>query len=264
MRYSNLHNHTCFSDGKHTIAENVAAAEKLNMLSLGFSDHSYTACDPLYCMQLQDYDNYIKAIEEAKRYSAIPIYAGIEQDYYTTADCSGFDYVIASIHYIIKDGVCHPIDHSPEQQRRCIDEAFGGNVLDMAKCYYDMLCEYVQRLKPTFVGHFDVITKFSQMPENDDRYCAIAQDAMKQVLKTCPYIELNTGAIARGVRTVPYPASNLLDVIRDNGGKILLSADSHQKENLTFCFDESVALLKSKGFDSVAVFNGKGFDSVSI
>lgn len=264
MRYSNLHNHSCFSDGMHTVEENVAAAEKLNMLSLGFSDHSYTACDPSYCMQPQQYDSYLQTVAEAKSNSSIPIYAGIEQDYYSTEDCSAFDYVIASIHYIIKDEECYPIDHSLQQQCKCIADAFHGSVLDMARCYYDMLCEHVEKLHPTFVGHFDVITKFSIMPENDDRYLQIAESAMKQVLKTCPYIELNTGAIARGLRKEPYPGDFLLDVIRENGGKVVLNADSHRKENLIFHFDESVELLRKKGFDSIAVFNGKGFDSVGI
>lgn len=264
MRYSNLHNHSCFSDGMHTVEENVAAAEALQMLSLGFSDHSYTACDPSYCMQPQQYDNYLEAVKKAGKSSSIPVYAGIEQDYYSVEDCSAFDYVIASVHYIIKDAVCHPIDHSLQQQRKCIDDAFGGNVLDMAKCYYDMLCEHVERLRPSFVGHFDVIAKFSIMPEEDDRYRRIAEDAMKQILKTCPYIELNTGAIARGLRKQPYPNDFLLDVVRENGGGIVLSADSHRKQNLIFHFDESVELLKKKGFDSIAVFNGKDFDTVSI
>ncbi len=264
MRYSNLHNHSCFSDGMHTIAENVAAAEERQMLSLGFSDHSYTACDPTYCMQLPQYEKYLKAIEQVRKTSSIPVYAGIEQDYYSEDDCSAFDYVIASVHYIIKDGVCHPVDHSEQQQRQCIADAFGGNVLDMARCYYDMVCEHVQNLRPTFVGHFDVISKFSLMPEEDDRYRRIAGEAMKQVLKTCPYIELNTGAIARGLRRQPYPHDFLLDVVRDQGGSIVLSADSHRKENLTFFFDEAVQLLKQKGFTSIAVFNGKTFDSVAI
>ena len=62
-------------------------------------------------------------------------------------------------------------------------------------------------------GHFDVITKFSLMPEADDAYRTIAADALKEVLKICPYIEMNTGAISRGWRKTPYPASYLLDVV---------------------------------------------------
>ena len=264
MRYTNLHTHTNFSDGAHSVAENVASAVNKNMLSLGFSDHSYTPCDPLYCMKPEQYEPYLRTLEAAKKDSPIPIYAGLELDAYSHDDTSVFDYFLASVHYIIKDGVCHPIDHSPAQQQTCMRDAFGGSVLDMAKCYFDILGEHVAKVKPLFVGHFDVITKFSLMPEEDDAYRAIAADTLKEVLKICPYIEMNSGAISRGWRKTPYPGSYLLEVVKENGGHMVLGSDSHNLNNLTFHFDESVELLRQAGIDHIAVFNGKGFDHVTI
>ena len=67
MRYTNLHTHTNFSDGAHSVAENVASAVNKNMLSLGFSDHSYTPCDPLYCMKPEQYEPYLRTLEAAKK-----------------------------------------------------------------------------------------------------------------------------------------------------------------------------------------------------
>lgn len=264
MRYSNLHNHTVFSDGIHTVEENVAAAQAKNMRSLGFSDHSFTACDTSYCMKKSQYELYLKTIREAQKTSTIPLYAGLELDYYSEDDYSAFDYIIASVHYIIKDGVCHAIEHSLEQQLTCIRDAFGGNVLDMVRCYFDQLCEHVERVNPTFVGHFDVITKFSIMPEEDDRYLQIAEDALKQIIKTCPYIEINTGAVARGIRKLPYPGDYLWDIICREGGRLLLNADSHRVENLTFGFDEVAQRLKKHSINRIYMFNGKGFDSVAL
>lgn len=266
MRYSNLHNHTVFSDGKHTPEENVLSAIERNMLSLGFSDHSFTACDPSYCMQQERYGEYLQTITALKETykDRLPIYRGIELDYYSDMPEGAFDYLIASVHYIIKDGVTYPIDHSLRQQEDCIRDAFGGDVLAMAKCYYDMLTEHVIRSKPTFVGHFDVITKFSMMPEDTDAYRQIAKTALKEILKHCPYIEMNTGGISRGWRKTPYPGAYLLETIRENGGEILLSSDSHDKNNLTFHFDECVELLKENGIDHICVFNGTGFDRMAI
>ena len=226
MRYTNLHTHTNFSDGAHSVAENVASAVDKNMLSLGFSDHSYTACDPLYCMKPAQYEAYLQTLEAAKKDSPIPIYAGLELDAYSDDDTSVFDYILASAHYIVKDGVCHPIDHSPAQQQTCMRDAFGGSVLDMAKCYFDILGEHVAKI--------------------------------------CPYIEMNTGAISRGWRKTPYPGSYLLEVVKENGGHMVLGSDSHNLNNLTFHFDESVELLRQAGIDHIAVFNGKGFDHTAI
>ena len=62
----------------------------------------------------------------------------------------------------------------------------------------------------------------------------------------------------------PYPCEYLLDTVKSQGGHILLSADSHHKDNLTFYFDESVELLRTAGIDHIAVFNGKDFDLVGI
>lgn len=266
MRYSNLHTHSVFSDGKSTLEENVLSAIEKGMCSLGFSDHSFTACDVSYCMMPEQYDAYLKEIARLKAVYAdrIPLYAGLELDAYSECDREQFDYLIASVHYLVLDGVCHPIDHSAQQQRTCMAQGFGGDVLAMAKAYYDLLTAHVEKVKPTFVGHFDVITKFSLMPEEDPRYLQIAGEALERVLKTCPYIEMNTGAISRGVRTVPYPQVQLLEILRDNGGEVVLGSDSHHRDNLIFGFDACVQTLKMMNIDHISVFNGKGYEQISI
>lgn len=266
MRYSNLHTHSTFSDGKSSLEENVRSALEKNMLSLGFSDHSFTPCDTSYCLPETRFGEYLAEIARLKeKYGdQIPLYAGLELDYYTEMDTSMLDYVIASVHYIVIDGVCHPIDHSLKQQQDCAAQAFGGDVLAMAQRYYDILTEHVKRTRPTLVGHFDVITKFGFMPEESPAYRQMAVAALKEIIPVCPYIEMNTGAISRGVRSLPYPASYLLDTIRENGGEIVLSSDSHHRDNLICCFDTCVEMLKKAGFDHISVFNGSGYTRQAI
>ena len=242
------------------------------------------------------YPDYIQAITELKSKYAdkLSIYCGLELDHFSVVnpisvnakslgpgsldatyvesddpetfldERDKFDYLIASVHYIVKNGICYPIDHSPEQQQDCIQNAFNGDIFSMVQCYFDMLCEHVERVKPTVVGHFDVIAKFGLMPEEDERYRQIARNALKRIIKTCPYIEVNTGAIARGLRTVPYPNPSLLQVILEEGGEIVLGSDSHNKNNLVFYFDETVKLLKKIGFDHICMFNGHGFDRIPL
>lgn len=261
MRYSNLHTHTVFSDGKHTMEENIGAAVEKNMLSLGFSDHSLTPVDSEYCLQRDTCDAYLQSIRALNETSSIPVYAGLELDAYSNDDVSAFDYIIASVHYLHRNGQLYPLDHNPQLLDKCIREAFGGDALNMVRCYCDTLGDHVAKVSPTFVGHFDLPAKFSTMPETDDRYQVIMADALKEIIKICPYIELNTGAISRGWRKTPYPADFLLEVVRDNGGRIVLGSDSHSKDHLTCWFDEAVALLKAHGIDCIHVFNGTGFDT---
>lgn len=264
MRYSNLHTHTIFSDGKNTMEEYIAAAQEKNMLSLGFSDHSYTQCDESYCIMPWKYEHYRKNLEQLKKESPLPIYAGLELDACSEDDPSGYDYVIAGVHYLHAKGEYCSVDHAPEVSERCLRDLFGGSALDMTKCYCDTLLEHVAHCKPTVVGHFDVVNKFGTMPETNDRYRDLMADCLKEVIRVCPYIELNTGAIARGWKQVPYPAEFLLDVLKENGGKIVLGSDAHSATNLTFWFDEAVALLKTKGIECICVFNGNGFDELPI
>ena len=172
--------------------------------------------------------------------------------------------MIASVHYLYRNGEYYPLDHNPQLLDKCAREAFGGDVLDMIRCYCDTLGEHVAKVKPTFVGHFDLPAKFSTMPETDDRYRTVMADALREIIKICPYIGLNTGAMSRGWRKIPYPADFLLEVVRDHGGRIVLGSDAHNKDHLTFGFDESVMLLKRKDIHSIWVFNGTAFEAQTI
>lgn len=265
MRFSSLHNHTVFSDGVGTVKENIESAISKNLLSIGFSDHSFTACDTSYCMKLEDYDKYLAEIAAAKQEykDIIPIYSGIEMDYFSEIDRSKFDYVIASVHYIIKNNICYPVDHSAKQQQDCIEDAFGGNIYDMAKFYFESVVDHVHRNKPDIIGHFDVLAKFSLMPE-DEKYFDIAKAAMTEAAKYCDVFEINTGAISRGYRTDPYPDKVLLKHLLSLRGKVVINADSHNPKNLDCHFVESAQLLKEVGFKSHYVFNGKNFDEIKI
>lgn len=266
MRFSNLHTHTTFSDGKGTVRENIESAIAKNMLSLGFSDHSFTACDTSYCMMLSDYEKYcaeVKALAEEYK-EKLPVFLGIEKDYYSEIEKGMFDYVIASVHYIVRGGVCYPIDHTAKQQETCRDEAFGGNMLDMAKCYYEMVAEHAAACKPDVIGHFDVLNKFSIMPEADERYIAVTEEAMKEAFKHCKRFEVNTGGISRGWRKNPYPSLYLLELLRDLGGEVVINSDSHHPDNLDFHFCESAELLRSAGFETFSVFTGNGFEKIKL
>lgn len=266
MRYSNIHTHSSFSDGRHSIDENIESAIAQNMLSLGFSDHSYTACDTSYCMKEDDIPEYLNCIGRGKeKYrDAIKIFSGIELDYYSHMDTSLFDFVIASVHYINRGEDVFPVDFSADVQKQCVDRVFAGNVIDFAKCYFDMVVEHVNNVKPQLVGHFDLIDKFGLMPTESEKYRKVSKQALSEVLKLCPYIEMNTGAISRGYRKTPYPVSFLLDSISSERGKIVLSSDSHDKKNLTFFFDECIEILRAHGFHEIHVFDGKQFTAQTI
>ena len=261
MKFSNLHQHTVYSDGKNTIEEVVISAIENNMVSIGISDHSFTLHDSSYCMKETDYENYLAEIELVKQKYAgkVDVFKGIELDYYSKINANLFDYIIASVHYLYGNGKYYAIDHSLDIQLDYLNNCCNGDVYVFAKNYYNVLVNHVKNVKPTFVGHFDVITKFGLFDNAGEKYRKIAVNALNEVLKYCNVIEVNTGAIIRRLRSNPYPDVFLLKEILNKGGEVTLSSDSHDKSNIVSFFENSVELLKELGFKYVVQFDGKNF-----
>lgn len=266
MRFSNLHTHTVFSDGIHTPRENVEAAVSKGMLSIGFSDHSYTACDESYCMMLHDYEKYITELSalRAEFRNTLPIYIGVEQDYCSERGDYGFDYTIGSVHYVKSKGRYYAIDHMAEIQQECIRDGFGGSAMDMVRSYYDAVVDHAYLTRPDIIGHFDVITKFGIVPEESDEYMRVATDALRETVKYCKVFEVNTGAISRGYRKMPYPAQPLLCELHKLGAEITITSDSHNREYLDSSFELAVKCAKDAGYSSVKMFTEAGFENVDI
>lgn len=268
MRYSNLHNHTTFSDGKCSPEENIQAAIAGNMLSIGFSDHSYTDFDPdTYCMKkgrLPEYIAEISRLREKYR-DQIEVYLGMELDGFSVLeDRTPFDYIIGCCHYVKTCDGYFSVDHDKNWQKDAVEKYFDGDYTAYSRAYFDGYVESIRRDKPDILGHFDLTTKFSLVKEEDPAYRKMAAESLIACLEVTPIIELNTGAIARGHRTVPYPARFLLDEVRNHGGKIVLGADSHHVNNLTFWFDEAVELLRACGFKSIVALHGGRFEELGI
>ena len=267
MRYSNLHAHTLFSDGKQTPEENVRAAIEKNMSAIGISDHSYTAFDLCYCIPENKVGEYLREMRRLKeKYrEQIPVFIGIECDGFSTLnDRSAYDYVIGSVHYIKTAGGYRWVDLSSQAQKQTIEEFFGGDSVAYAKTYFQTYAECIRRMRPDVLGHFDLATKFGHIDEEDPQYKNAATETLIAMLEVTPIVELNTGAIARGHRKTPYPAPYLIDECQKRGGKFLLSSDSHDHVNLTYWFDEAVALLKSRGVKSIVELTPTGFEEKGI
>lgn len=100
-----IHNHTTYSDGRHTLEEMALYCRELGYEYLGISDHSKSA---FYANGL-DEDRVYKQWEEIDRLNEklapFKIFKGIESDIlndgsldYDDELLSGFDFVIASVH----------------------------------------------------------------------------------------------------------------------------------------------------------------------
>ena len=61
-------------------------------------------------------------------------------------------------------------------------------------------------------------------------------------------LEINTGGMARGYLTTPYPTLELLCAWRELGGRITLTSDCHDRRYLVHAFPRAAALARQAGF----------------
>lgn len=242
MAHFDLHTHTVYSDGKNTPEEMIQTAISLGLDAIGFSEHSWVDFDPHPDMPLDKYAAYQEEIAALKEKYAgkIRVLCGVEQDYYAEASTAGFDYTIGSAHYVLKNGNYIGVDDTPEILRRGIDEEFGGDVYALTDAYWENVSHIVEKTGCDIIGHLDLIRKFNKngefFDEQNPRYIQAAKKAIDALLKTGKVFEINTGAISRGWQDTPYPAPNLMEYIREHGGKFILSSDSHSTQTLCFEF----------------------------
>ncbi len=235
---TDLHVHTFFSDGTNDPETMVRAAIANGMEVLGFSDHGYTDFDESYCIpkaRLAEYRTCIRELAEKYR-GRIRILCGIEQDIDGGMPIDDYDYVIGSVHYVNPGQEYLPVDMGRDRFAFIVEEAYNGDPLAFAEDYYRKVSCVVERTGCDIIGHFDLVTKFNADEKffrfDDPRYLAAAFAAIDRLLPYgCPF-EINTGAMARGYRSDPYPHKILRDYIRAKGGRFILSSDSHNQINL--------------------------------
>ena len=234
-----LHIHTTFSDGRNSPEEMVLEAIRRGLTEIGISDHSYTSFEESYCIpkeRIQEYKDTVNALK-AKYQGQIRVLCGIEQDYYSDVDTGAYDYVIGSVHYVRVDGKYLPVDESAEIQRRAVEEYFGGDFYAFAERYFETVADVVRKTGADIIGHFDLLAKFNLFDESHPRYVKAWKKAVDALIPWGKPFEINTGAMSRGYRKIPYPNGDMIDYIRSRGGTLIPSSDSHRAETICYGFD---------------------------
>ena len=236
-----LHTHTKYSDGAATAEEMVLSAIELGLDEIGISDHSYTHFDTSYCLRKEAIPAYVAEIATLKaRYAdVIRVRCGVEQDLFSLESTAPFEYVIGSAHYLRVAGKYYPVDESKEDFVALCRDGFGGDYYALAEQYFAQMARFAQRKDVSIIGHIDLVAKFNDdlFDEHNPRYLAAAKRCVDALAQAGKIFEINTGAISRGYRTVPYPADAILAYIREKGCGLILSSDAHSPANIAFGFD---------------------------
>lgn len=272
MITQNLHMHSTWDDGSCSVEEMILASKAAGLSSVGFSVHSPMPFENTWecpVERLPDYMAEVRAMRQ-KYAGAIEIYLGIEWD--ATAanlDLSPFDYVIGSVHEIpIPGGGTRSADANAATTESYIRECFGGDADAAAEAYFAELAKVAQRPEVNIAGHFDLLTKFDEQhhffDENSPRYRAAATRAMQELVRAGKIFEVNTGAISRGYRTMPYPSMQWLKLLYEMGGRVTISADAHHASGVTCAFDLAERMVREAGFDEIWILQGKEFIPIQI
>ena len=252
--------------------EMVQSAVGLGFESLGFTGHAPQFFDAPYCMSPENERRYREEYGRLREEygSRIRIWLGIERDYFSCADPCTYDYYIASVHYLPHHAQMTAVDGSPDCLARLLKDRYGGNGLKLAEEYYEQLALYALTRRPLIIGHLDLVKKYNRQlelfDEDSSDYRALVFQTLSVIHSSGSMLEVNTGAIARGHLTVPYPSYWILSAWKQLGGGIIVSSDCHDKDKLNYAFDRMPDTLRSLGYESVSVL-GKGdtlFETLSL
>lgn len=252
MKRTNFHTHTPYCDGASSVQELINAALEAGACQLGFSGHSLVEEAPtVYDMSPEEAAAYRREIEEKKTeyQGRLSLFCGIEQDILSQAAPAGYDYVIGSVHLVrAPAGGIVPVDHGPDIAKNGVDTHFNGDFTAFVKAYYQLVAQVKKKTACHIVGHFDLIAKFNQTHRFFDedsreyRFCAI--EALERLSAQGAVLEINTGAISRRARTIPYPAPFLLQEMKRLHVPVCYSSDAHHMDHLFFMEKEVRELIR--------------------
>lgn len=275
MKYlQNLHTHSTFCDGKNTLEEMVEAALARGFHSIGFSKHSYMPFSTYFTWTAEEaaandaaYRLEAARLKELYR-DRIEIFCAEEVEMFSEVDRSNYDYLIGSVHYLKIGEEFVGFDRDVKAVDHIVSHYFGGDGMKFAKTYFEHLAELPKHNTFDIVGHFDIHAKLNEtcrmFDDASPAYLTLAYEALDALAGKIPFAEINTGAIARGYRSVPYPTLPILKEMKRRGFGILFTSDCHDKNYFDCAFDTAEKLALEAGFREYYVLKQEGFVPVPL
>lgn len=266
----NIHTHSIFCDGADTPEDMIISAIEKGFSSIGFSSHSYAWYSTYFASRkdlTEEYKDEVLSLKE-KYKDKLDVYCGLEVDMYSAPDVSRLDYLIGAVHYLKLGDKYVCFDTTAEKTEKVIDEYFGGDGLAFAKEYYRQLALLPEYGSFDVIAHFDIVTKHLEKNLFFDMYSKEYTDAALGAAEALrgkiPLIEVNTGAIARGYRTSPYPALPLLRELCRMGFGAVITTDCHDRRFIDCGIREAENAMRECGFKEKYILGKDGFEAVSL
>ncbi len=254
---TSYHNHTTWSDGKPTVAEQIAAARRLELDELGISDHLvlHPTASIGWSMAVDRFSEYIEELQSAAAGTdELKLRIGVEADYFPeTVDALGdllaghpLDFVIGSVHFV--DGF--PIDESAGLW----DALSAGEVEDVWRVYWVRVAELARSGMYDFLAHPDLPKKFGRRQKSE--HSNEREAALRAIASSGMAIEINTAGWHKPVREA-YPTLDLLLCARMRGIPLLINSDAHETAHLTRDFDRGFDLARLAGYSELVQYDSR-------
>ncbi len=234
---------------------------------VGISEHAPAANDDLLYQDQQEagltphylFGQFGKYINECRRlqekykdeitlFTAIEIetYSGYEQFVPHMIRSFAPDYLVGSVHFVNDLN----FDYSAEMYGKTVDSVGGIDLL--YEIYFDIQYEMISLLRPSVVGHFDLIRIF----DPDYRHRLEKPSIMSRVRRNLELIkkydlimDFNLRALAKGADE-PYISRPILEMVRGYGISVVPGDDSHGISSVGNYMEEGIALLQEAGFST--------------
>ncbi|TFK20992.1 histidinol-phosphatase [Coprinopsis marcescibilis] len=204
---------------------------------------------------MSQFENFLAEAHRLKtKYaSQITLLVGLETEYITEADLSGLkgilekfghqvEYIVGSVHHVHTV----PIDFDKPTYEKAIQKSSSNG--DFYIAYFDAQYELFQRFKPEVIGHFDLCRLFTPDVQFSD-LPLVWERIVRNIRYAANYgalFEINAAAFRKQWNTA-YPGTEILQVIRSEGGKFALSDDSHGPHAVGLNYHRVLDYLKEVG-----------------
>ncbi len=280
----NFHTHSTFCDGKNTPGELAQTAIEKGMQYLGFSSHCMYPFSSDWHMPARDFQAYCDEIAALKAEYAgkLTILKGFEAEYIphvTAPDFSRYeslnpDYLIGGVHFVTNPSESGPsprfcsVDGPTAEVAEGIKTVFHGDAKTFVQEYFAWERDMISTCNFTFLAHADLVRRRNKelhfFDETDGWYRRELKETAKTIAQHGVVVEINTGGMARGCTDSPYPSLEFLTLLNQLDVPAVVSADAHEKANLTWGFDIAMDHAKQAGYGELQMLTENGFVAYQI
>ncbi len=269
------HAHTTFCDGKESPDAMADAAFAAGYRIFGFSAHAPVPVPSPGNLSPDRVGPYAAAVRAAAlRYEGrMEILTGLEIEWVPGLGIPpgdgyaevAIDYRIGSLHFASPaSGVFFSVDGPAAEFDRAMARDYGGDGGRLFRDYYRELAGLIRTGGFEILGHLDIVKMHNRggrwFDETSPAYRSAAFEAVGALEGTGIAVEVNTGGIARGKTSEPYPGLAILRELRRRGIPIVIGADAHAPGHLALSWRRiGLELAREAGYRELAVLGRSGW-----